>query len=326
MRIGMRLPALLCGLVLVPSTARAQEPVASGFIPASDGVQLYYEIHGSGDPVTVVPGRLFFSGEDLHRLTSGGAVVTYDMRNRGRSDHVLDPTSLGILQDVSDLDEVRRGLGGDRVNLIGYSYLGLMVALYAREHPSHVHRVVQLGPVPLRSATRYRQEDGVYPPPELRDSTSLLAARAMREAGEHLTQPREYCELSWSVTRHALIGDPTHLDRLGGGPCHMPNEWPTVLQRHFGFHFPTVQALDLTWRDFADLRVPVLVIHGDRDRNAPIGAGREWAAGLRNARFLQVRGAAHRSWVDAPDLVFAAVNSFLAGEWPAAAIAQPAGP
>lgn len=40
---------------------------------------------------------------------------------------------------------------------------------------------------------------------------------------------------------------------------------------------------------------------------------------LPNARLLAVEGAAHQIWVDAPDLVLGAIDTFLRGEWPAGA-------
>jgi pimeloyl-ACP methyl ester carboxylesterase len=63
----------------------------------------------------------------------------------------------------------------------------------------------------------------------------------------------------------------------------------------------------------------VLTIHGTKDRNAPYGSGREWAALLSNARLLTIRGAAHQSFVEFPEIVFPAIRAFLSGAWPDAA-------
>jgi pimeloyl-ACP methyl ester carboxylesterase len=63
----------------------------------------------------------------------------------------------------------------------------------------------------------------------------------------------------------------------------------------------------------------VLTIHGIKDRNAPYGAGREWASKLQNARLLTIENGAHNSWVDAPEVIFPAIREFLDGKWPEAA-------
>ena len=56
-----------------------------------------------------------------------------DLRNRGRSDFITDNSKLrrGIHQDVDDLEAVRRHFGIDQIALIGHSYAGIIVILYA---------------------------------------------------------------------------------------------------------------------------------------------------------------------------------------------------
>jgi hypothetical protein len=48
------------------------------------------------------------------------------------------------------------------------------------------------------------------------------------------------------------------------------------------------------------------------------GGGREWASTLPNARLLTVENAAHAPWIEAPDLVFGSMSTFLDGAWPEA--------
>jgi len=67
------------------------------------------------------------------------------------------------------------------------------------------------------------------------------------------------------------------------------------------------------------VRVPVLAVHGRRDRSAPYGGARDWAAMLPDARLLTVEDAGHAPWIEAPDLVFEAIETFLGGRWPEAA-------
>lgn len=69
---------------------------------------------------------------------------------------------------------------------------------------------------------------------------------------------------------------------------------------------------DLTAADLEALALPVLTIHGTKDRNAPYGAGREWARSLPNARLLTVEGAAHQVWMDRPE-VLGQIREFLEG-------------
>ena len=77
-----------------------------------------------------------------------------------------------------------------------------------------------------------------------------------------------------------------------------------------------VQRLDIPKEEVAKVNVPVLTIHGTKDRNAVYGSGREWAFMLPNARLLTIAGAAHAAYVEAPEVILPAINTFLNGKWP----------
>jgi pimeloyl-ACP methyl ester carboxylesterase len=285
----------------------------SGWIAGPDGVRLYYEKVGSGAKTIIVPGRLFLARE-LAPLAERHTLILYDMRNRGRSSRVEDGKLITIQKDVEDLDAVRRHFGVERFVPVGYSYLGLMVVLYAIEHPERVERLVQLGPVPRKFGTEY--------PVSLlhRDSVPVVSPAALarldslERAGWMTERPREFCEES-RVTAVRLVGDPGKAASLAD-PCDMPNEWPVHLRRHFDHHFAGVQQLDLAAATVSRVRVPVLTIHGTWDRNAPYAAGREWALTLPDARLLTVERAAHQVVTDAPEVVLPAIDEFVAGRWP----------
>src|SRR6202050_3119787 len=119
-----------------------------GFITMGDGVRLYFEQLGSGPKAVIIPNG-FHLLDDFRHLGDWRALIFYDVRNRGRSDTVTDPAKLGrgIQQDVDDLEAVRRHFRIDRMDLIGHSYIGLMVGLYAMKYPSQAGRVVQIGPM-----------------------------------------------------------------------------------------------------------------------------------------------------------------------------------
>jgi pimeloyl-ACP methyl ester carboxylesterase len=64
---------------------------------------------------------------------------------------------------------------------------------------------------------------------------------------------------------------------------------------------------------------PVLTIHGRKDRNAPYGAGREWAWMLPESRLLTIDEGAHAPWIEAPAKMFGAIREFFDGRWPVGA-------
>lgn len=293
----------------------APPPVADGFVQAADGTQLYYRKVGDGPRAVILPADLFLHPA-FDRLATGRTLYYYDMRNRGRSDSVGPERANSIQQDVLDLEAVRAHFALDSVDLVGFSYLGLMVAMYAKDHPQHVRRIVQVGPVPLNLDAEYPEGLRAGDYVAAMDSTKLAELRRLQAEGWPASRPQEYCRREGEVTRVALVGDPANVSRLNQDICEKPNEWPIRLASHFARHFTSVQELKLERGAFANLAQPVLTIHGTLDRNAAYGGGREWAMTFPNARLVTVEGAAHCAWADDPDRVFGAIDAFLRGDWP----------
>jgi pimeloyl-ACP methyl ester carboxylesterase len=317
--------AAVASLGLVACTAREQPAGESGraaeegFVTATDGARLYFRKVGNSPRVVILPGRLF-TFADFEWIGDDFTLIAYDMRNRGRSELIADDARISFELDVADLEAVRRHFGVERASLVGYSYLGKIVVLYALENPGRVERIVQLGAVGPDFGTEYRPEFVFKDDPV--DPAALAALRAKRsEQNFHVTHPRDYCREEWSVVHlPTLVGDPGRIDRVRIEVCDMPNEWPILQARHLRLHFAESGMAHRTPVEAVrELRVPVLTVHGTRDRNAPYGAGREWAYLLPDARLFTVEGGGHHAFGEFPQVVMPAVSRFLDGEWPDAA-------
>jgi len=305
-------------VVLEARVRSAGVHLEQGYIPTHDGSKLYYEKIGTG-PILIAPGRLFLF-DSFRQLGDQYTVISYDMRNRGKSEHIEDGSKLTIQNDVRDLETVRQHFGANKFTPVGYSYLGLMVVMYAMEHPQHVERIVQLGPVPLKFGTR-------YPPDEMQnDLDQVFEGRGwgelqqLRKSGYAESHPKDFCEKDWQVMRFMLIGDPANVGKLGKSLCDMPNEWPVNLNKHFQYIFTSIQRLDIPKEELKKVTMPVLTIHGTKDRNAPYGSGKEWARNLPDARLVNIKGGAHQSFVEYPEQVFPAIRTFLHRKWPEQAV------
>jgi pimeloyl-ACP methyl ester carboxylesterase len=310
MSIHMKRIACAAALLLPLSALAAPK---SGMLETAPGVTVYFEKYGDGPQVTLIPGRLFLARDFASLARKDRTLIFYDMRNRGASSPVTDGAKLTILEDVNDLEAVRRHFDADKVNLVGYSYLGLMTALYASAHPERVDRLVQMGPVP-------REFPGNYPAEERADDRTLpdeaRAARAAADqarAGGKATQ-RELCRLENRYWSYLLVGNPANAVRIPD-TCQYENEWPDHFQQHLQHHFGDIQKRQFPATQFDQLALPVLVIHGRLDMNAPYGSGREWARTFPNARLITVDEGAHNLWLDDPQAV-QDIGHFLDGEWP----------
>jgi pimeloyl-ACP methyl ester carboxylesterase len=243
-------------------------------------------------------------------------MIFYDMRGRGGSDRVADSTHITIQWDVSDLETVRKHFGAESFTPIGWSYLGLMVMMYAADHPDRVDRVVQIGPISRKYGTKYLRDltaDALPPIPDADGNSELARLRASQTATQNQLP---YCRREHEIFRASLVGDARLADKVPD-VCEYENEWPANFGRHMRTLFVnSIVPLDMDWTSFAKVAMPVLTIHGTNDRNAPYGSGREWVSNLPNARLLTVPGAGHMVWIDQPALVLGAIDQFLKGQWP----------
>lgn len=192
-----------------------------GYITTEDGVRLFFQTVGSGTETVIIPNGIYLM-DDFKRLADGRTLIFYDVRNRGRSDTVTDSTKLarGILQDVDDLDTVRRHFGAGQIDLIGHSYVGVTVALYAMKYTDRVKRVVQIGPM--------QPYDGKQYPPHLMYRDAVVGevhGKLAQMQKEGLSgNPEEVCRKFWSVLGALYVVDPADAAKINWGRCELPNE------------------------------------------------------------------------------------------------------
>jgi pimeloyl-ACP methyl ester carboxylesterase len=304
---------LACSLPSVATSANIED----GWIQTHDGYKLFYQKLGTGPQKVIIPLRLFTLAALTGLAGPKRTLVFYDTRNRGRSQRIEDVAAITLQNDVRDLETVRAHFGFQRIIPVGWSYAGMMVVLYAAEHPGRVEKVVQLGPVPPTFGTKYPAEydnsgDRSYVDPSLWNDI-----RQWREQGRDKTEPKAFCVLWQRLSARSTVYKAERAQWPGEDFCAMENEWPVNFERHLQAHFVgSVQNFKFPVAELKRIKAPVLTIHGLKDRNAPYGAGREWAVLLPNARLLTLTDAAHAVWADEPKLTTDAIDAFLRGKWP----------
>jgi proline iminopeptidase len=292
--------AVLLGCATTPA------PPSEGHVTTDDGVRLWYRSFGAGDETVLVPlvtwnQRAFEAAARSHRF------IFYDPRSRGRSDA---SETLGLERDLADLDAVRRHFGLQRVHLIGTSYYGALVALYAARHPEAVDRVVMVGPLPPRAALM-----ASFNPPEKAGRISPEdRARVERIAAGGGADPVADCEAYWKIHSAEIVGSPEAANNVEIR-CDAPNEYPWRFLAWAGKMFTSTGGWD--WREQArSLRRPVLVIQGGKDLIVPVEGAREWAGNFPEGRLWMLPEAGHVPWFEVPDLLLPNILGFFDGRWP----------
>ena len=110
---------------------------------SANGIELYYECHGNGPPLLLVPGlgadtRLFRG--IITPLAATCQVIVFDPRGAGRSDKPPGPYTIAQMANdaVGLLDELRI----ERAVVAGYSMGGRIALSLVLDHPTRVGRLV----------------------------------------------------------------------------------------------------------------------------------------------------------------------------------------
>ncbi len=120
-----------------------RRPTETGYAPVN-GLNMYYEITGEGDPLIYIPAAFAFSGvTEFPELTKRSRVVQVSLQGHGRTADIDRP--LSFEQHVKDIVALMRHLKIERANFFGWSYGGLVSMLIAMRHPELVGRIATYG-------------------------------------------------------------------------------------------------------------------------------------------------------------------------------------
>ena len=105
-----------------------------------DGVDLEYDVQGSGEPVLLIHGSIiadaFFPLLAEPRLTSNHRVITY--HRRGFASSARAPSAFTMGQQAADGRALLRHLGLPRVHVAGHSYGAAIAMQWALDAPAEV--------------------------------------------------------------------------------------------------------------------------------------------------------------------------------------------
>jgi pimeloyl-ACP methyl ester carboxylesterase len=189
------------------------------------GLQLYYEIHGSGKPLVLLHGGLLTIdlnfGPLLVPLAASRQVIAVELQGHGRTADTGRPMTIEAL--AGDVIALLDHLGIAEADLFGFSLGGLVAYAVALGAPARVGRLI------VASADAHR--------PPGRESAPLDEDRMPTQADFQ----------AWHDAYDAVAPDPTHFEEFTVRVSAMVHEflgWTDELR---------------------SLRVPTLLIFGDRD-------------------------------------------------------------
>jgi pimeloyl-ACP methyl ester carboxylesterase/class 3 adenylate cyclase len=264
-------------------------------------VSIAYQVVGDGPiDVVLVPG--FISHLDLwwtipettafiRRLSTYCRLILFDKRGTGLSDPGAGLSSLE--ERMEDLHAVLDAAGSARPALVGVSEGGPMSVLCAATYPERVGSLVLYGTFSSMRTDSLRPEIGE----RLRSRFANLTAIIDEHWGEGLA-------IEWFAPN--LAGSPT-LRRNWGlfeRAAASPGMVAALLRSY--------EEIDVS-EVLPTLRVPTLVLHRTGDTAVPVEVGRDLAARIPDARYVELAGDDHIPWLGDSDALLDEIEEFLTG-------------
>lgn len=163
----------------------------SGFAPVN-GLNLYYEIHGEGQPLIMLHGGVSASesfGRNLTELAKTRKVIALHLQGHGRTKDIDRPLRFESMAD--DVAALMAFLKIEKADVLGYSLGGGVALQTAIRHPAAVNRLIVVSAA--------MQRDGSFP--EVNAAFEQMPAHAPQIAQNIKGSPlgQLYPDVNWET-------------------------------------------------------------------------------------------------------------------------------
>ena len=208
------------------------DAMGSGQYAEVNGINLYYETHGSGRPMMLLHGGLASSemfGPILPTLADHHQVIAVDLQGHARTADIDRPIELGLIAD--DVAALIDHLRLDRPDVVGYSFGGAVAFHTAVKYPGKVRKLVM--------AAANIRPDAIYPEMRVQQGqVNAAAAEFMKD---------------------------TPMYQLYQKVAPRPEDFPRLLDK-----MGALMAKDFDYtEEVRGLQVPTLIIAADADMAPP---------------------------------------------------------
>ncbi len=261
----------------------------------ANGINIYYEIHGEGEPVVLIGGLgadTFLWFRQTPELSKNFQVVVFDNRGAGESDKPEEPYTIKMFAD--DTAGLLKALAIPHAHIVGASLGGLIAQEFALAYPQMVDRLVL-------ASTGFGGPHMVTP--------SIFALipmlLTMRRSGDPALDIRRsfalFTSQEWCAQNAGLVTQ--YVDWRVAHP-----QPPAAYKRQQA----AVKTFDGENR-IGQIQSPVLIIHGANDRVVPVKNAHLLKSKLPQAQLVILPDAGHAAPIQRAEQFNATVTQFLKG-------------
>lgn len=258
---------------------------------ALNGLNVYYELHGAGEPLVLIAGLASDSqswAPILPALAERFQVLIFDNRGAGRTDPMDTPLDIPRMAD--DVIALLDALKIPQAHLLGHSMGGMIALECAVRHPDRIRKLI------LASTS---------PKPSARDCALFRSWAATLRAG---VPPRLWFEnIFFWIFPERFFQYPAAVQVALDYSVNYP--WPQTADA-FARQIEAIAAFDIC-DSLKHIRIPTLALHGEFDILFPPEHVLPKLAAIPGLKMTVMPGVAHSPALDAPDAFVNAIFSFL---------------
>lgn len=279
-----------------------------GYVTVNDSVKLYFEFHGNGKDTVVISDAHWIT-QYLKDYNGELTLLTFDVRDRGKSSTLKTENAISLQNNLDDVEAVRRYFKIQKINLLGWSYMGAMVAVYASKYPENVKSLIMMTPMGMTKVSSIR----VSKPTDFsRYDTDLsdFVAKGGKES-----DPTNYSRLFW---RRLLAPSIHDLNKLDDYVSQIPNEINNERPSNAISNVSAIVGKLGDW-DFTEIAAKIacrtLVIYG-ADDTIPIENAQNWTKNIKNGRYMEFTESGHLLFAEETSKWINTMENFFSGDWP----------
>jgi len=268
----------------------------------SDEVSIAYQVLGDG-PIDLVLVLGFATHLELQwespllarffeRIASFARLILFDKRGTGLSDPVAEVPTLE--RRIDDVRAVMDAAGSDRAALLGISEGGPMSVLFAAAHPARASALVLYGA--MGRTTEAPDYPWASPAEALRESAAEFIAPYWGQDAQGIVA---LFAPSLADDRQA-VEFAARMERSAASPAMVQQIFEMFMDIDVRAVLPTVH-------------IPTLVLHRHGDRVVNRRAGKDLAARIPGARYVELPGIDHQPWAGDSEVVLGEIEEFLTG-------------
>lgn len=292
-----------CFLLFLLSTSVMAQ---TDYIIDSGNSKLHYHTFGKGKPLLIINGGPGMNSDGFTYIAQELAkfnyqTITYDQRGTGKSEVAISSKNITMDLMVQDMENLRKYLKIDKWAILGHSFGGILATYYATKHPEYIDRMIlsNSGGINMEFTTYVRQRQLENLSPTQRDSLAYFEKK--QNHGDTSLETRKGRA---KYLAYAYVYD--------------KSKAPIIAERllQFNAEINTLVILDLLKikydcaKKLKHFHQPVLVFQGENDI-LTVDTAEKIAATFPNSKLVLMKNCAHYGWLDAPEIYFANVESFL---------------